>query len=158
MTDNLQALYNGLKDQYDLGTLDDFKRNMDDETVRRNIYNAVSSQYDVEDNFDAFSRSLGYNTGNAVQSATQANQQMIQSVTPAPQMEPAAAPAPAPVDETPKYLKRPEETFDPLGEPTIQPQAQAQQPVNPVPQQIQNPQVPNPGTIPQQNVQGQAIA
>ena len=79
MTDKLQALYDGLKDSYDLGNIDEFRNKMNDETKRRAFYDAVSPDYDLGD-YDSFNQKLGYS--NNVEETTEANRQMVDSITP----------------------------------------------------------------------------
>jgi hypothetical protein len=95
MTDKLQALYDGLKDSYNLGSIDEFRTKMEDETKRRTFYDAVSPHYNLGD-YDSFNSKLGYGNGNAVENAENANQRMVDAVTPTPEPTPAPAPTPEP--------------------------------------------------------------
>lgn len=95
MTDKLQTLYDGLKDSYNLGSIDEFRTKMEDETKRRTFYDAVSPHYNLGD-YDSFNSKLGYGNGNVVENAEEANQRMVDAVTPTPEPTPTPAPAPEP--------------------------------------------------------------
>ena len=63
--DNIKNLYEALKNDYDLGSEQDFRNSLKDANNRRNLYNAVGNYYDLGSEQD-FENSLGYgNTGSA---------------------------------------------------------------------------------------------
>ena len=63
--DNIKNLYEALKNDYDLGSEQDFRNSLKDANNRRNLYNAVGNDYDLGSEQD-FENSLGYgNTGSA---------------------------------------------------------------------------------------------
>lgn len=76
MTDKLQALYDGLKDTYELGGIDEFRNKMNDETKRRAFYDAVSPDFDLGD-YQSFNQKLGYGPGNTVETTAEANREML---------------------------------------------------------------------------------
>lgn len=57
--DNIKALYNELKNEYDLGTEDQFRTSLKKQQNRHNLYNALKEEYDVG-TFDEFEEKLGY--------------------------------------------------------------------------------------------------
>lgn len=58
--DNIKNLYEALKDEYDLGTEQEFRQSLGDENNRRNLYNSIKDDYDLGTEQD-FNNSLGYN-------------------------------------------------------------------------------------------------
>lgn len=54
---NKRALYKVLSEEYELGTFEDFSKQVEDETSRRKLYDAIKDEYEVHD-FDSFTRYL----------------------------------------------------------------------------------------------------
>lgn len=57
--DNIKNLYEALKNDYDLGSEQDFRNSLKDVNNRRNLYNAIGNDYDLGSEQD-FENSLGY--------------------------------------------------------------------------------------------------
>lgn len=57
--DNIKNLYEALKNDYDLGSEQDFRNSLKDANNRRNLYNAIGNDYDLGSEQD-FENSLGY--------------------------------------------------------------------------------------------------
>jgi N12 class adenine-specific DNA methylase len=68
--DNITNLYNALKDDYDLGSENDFRKSLENADNRHNLYEAIQNDYDLGSE-DDFSNSLGY--GNKQQPAESAS-------------------------------------------------------------------------------------
>ena len=62
--DNIKNLYEALKNDYDLGSEQDFRNSLKDANNRRNLYNAIGNDYDLGSEQD-FEKSLGYDTESA---------------------------------------------------------------------------------------------
>ncbi len=63
--DNIKNLYEALKNDYDLGSEQEFRNSLKDANNRRNLYSAIENDYDLGSEQD-FEKSLGYgNTGSA---------------------------------------------------------------------------------------------
>lgn len=58
MDDNKKKLYDALSESYDMGTFEQFSRDIQDNEKRRKLYDAISNEYDLPD-FDGFSAQLG---------------------------------------------------------------------------------------------------
>ena len=59
--DKRKALYEGLKDTYDLGaTYEDFSKKLDDPAKAKAFYDAVGKDYDLGDTFDAFQAKIAH--------------------------------------------------------------------------------------------------
>ena len=67
--DNITNLYNALKDDYDLGSENDFRKSLENADNRHNLYDAIQNDYDLGSE-DDFNNSLGY--GNKQQPAESA--------------------------------------------------------------------------------------
>ena len=63
--DNIKNLYEALKNDYDLGSEQDFRNSLKDANNRRNLYNAVGNDYDLGSEQD-FENSLGYGNDKSV--------------------------------------------------------------------------------------------
>lgn len=57
--DNIKNLYDALKDEYDLGSEQDFRTSMSDKTNRQNLYNTIKDEYDLGTEAD-FDKAMGY--------------------------------------------------------------------------------------------------
>ena len=57
--DNIKNLYEALKNDYDLGSEQDFRNSLKDANNRRNLYNAIENDYDLGSEQE-FEKSLGY--------------------------------------------------------------------------------------------------
>ena len=57
--DNIKNLYDALKDEYDLGSEQDFRTSMSDKTNRQNLYNTIKDEYDLGTEAD-FDKAKGY--------------------------------------------------------------------------------------------------
>ena len=55
---NSRKLYDALSKEYDMGTYDQFSRDIQDDGKRRKLYDAIKGEYDLPD-FDGFSNQLG---------------------------------------------------------------------------------------------------
>ena len=67
--DNITNLYNALKEDYDLGSENDFRKSLENADNRHNLYDAIQNDYDLGSE-DDFNNSLGY--GNKQQPAESA--------------------------------------------------------------------------------------
>ena len=63
--DNIKNLYEALKNDYDLGSEQDFRNSLKDANNRRNLYNAVGNEYDLGSEQE-FENSLGYGNDKSV--------------------------------------------------------------------------------------------
>lgn len=59
MDDNRKKLYDALSDKYDMGTYDQFCKDIQDSGKRKRLYDATSKEYDYG-TYDSFSRQLGF--------------------------------------------------------------------------------------------------
>ena len=59
MDDNRKKLYDALSDEYDMGTYDQFCKDIQDSGKRKRLYDATSKEYDYG-TYDSFSRQLGF--------------------------------------------------------------------------------------------------
>lgn len=57
--DNIKNLYEALKNEYDLGSEQDFRTSMSDKNNRQTLYNTIKDEYDLGTQ-DDFEKSLGY--------------------------------------------------------------------------------------------------
>lgn len=90
MDDNRKKLYDALSKEYDMGTFEQFCKDIQDEGKRRKLYDATSNEYDYG-SYDSFSRQL--------MGASQPQQPVSQQPTTAPVQAattPASSAAPAP--------------------------------------------------------------
>lgn len=58
MEDNKRKLYDALSDEFDLGTYEEFERNIGDSVKRQKLYDAASADYDLGD-FESYSQKIG---------------------------------------------------------------------------------------------------
>lgn len=58
MEDNKRKLYDALSDEFDLGTYEEFERNIGDSNKRRKLFDAASADYDLGD-FESYSQKIG---------------------------------------------------------------------------------------------------
>ena len=59
MDDNRKKLYDALSGEYDMGTYDQFCKDIQDSGKRKRLYDATSKEYDYG-TYDSFSRQLGF--------------------------------------------------------------------------------------------------
>lgn len=57
----IQALYNAVSKDYDVGTLDEFSQKLDDPTKRQALYNTIGKDYDLGD-YNTFNSKLGFDS------------------------------------------------------------------------------------------------
>jgi hypothetical protein len=57
MQDNKRKLYDALSQDYDMGTFEQFQRDIEDNAKREKLYNAISNEYDLGD-YNSFSAQL----------------------------------------------------------------------------------------------------
>ena len=97
MDDNRKKLYDALSKEYDMGTFEQFCKDIQDEGKRRKLYNATSKEYDYG-SYDSFSKQL--------MGAPKPQQQKPQETDPAAsqQQKPASAPSAAPAQQKDKPL------------------------------------------------------
>jgi len=62
MEDNRRKLYNALSKDYDMGTFDQFCKDIQDEGKRKKLYDVTSKEYDYG-SYDSFSKQLGISKG-----------------------------------------------------------------------------------------------
>ena len=81
--DNIKNLYDALKDEYDLGSEQDFRTSMSDKTNRQNLYNTIKDEYDLGTEAD-FDKAMGYDEAvkTAPSSAQQTAPKAAQSTAP----------------------------------------------------------------------------
>ena len=70
--DNITNLYNALKDDYDLGSENDFRKSLENADNRHNLYDAIQNDYDLGSE-DDFNNSLGYGNKQQPAESTPAN-------------------------------------------------------------------------------------
>lgn len=58
MDDNRKKLYDALSGEYDMGTYDQFCKDIQDSGKRKRLYDATSKEYDYG-TYDSFSKQLG---------------------------------------------------------------------------------------------------
>ena len=81
--DKVRKVYDLMSAKYDMTqSYDEFEPLMDNEEKRRKVYDLMSAKYDMTQSYDEFSNAL---VGDAVDSATQANQNVMESITPTAQ-------------------------------------------------------------------------
>ena len=61
---NSRKLYDALSEDYEMGSYEDFERDIQDDAKRRKLYDTVYEDYDLPD-YDEFSRQLGVGVGGA---------------------------------------------------------------------------------------------
>ena len=64
MDDNRKKLYDALSGEYDMGTYDQFCKDIQDSGKRKRLYDATSKEYDYG-TYDSFSRQLGFDESTA---------------------------------------------------------------------------------------------
>ena len=64
MDDNRKKLYDALSDEYDMGTYDQFCKDIQDSGKRKRLYDATSKEYDYG-TYDSFSKQLGFDESTA---------------------------------------------------------------------------------------------
>lgn len=95
MDDNRKKLYDALSKEYDMGTFEQFCKDIQDEGKRRKLYDATSDEYDYG-SYDSFSKQL-MGASQSQQPAAQAAPVPQQPTTaPAQAATPAPSAAPAP--------------------------------------------------------------
>ena len=58
ISEDRKKLYDALSSEYDLGTYEEFERNIGDSVKRRKLYDAASADYDLGD-FESYSQRIG---------------------------------------------------------------------------------------------------
>ncbi len=91
MDDNKKKLYDALSRDYELGTFEQFSKDIEDEGKRKKLYDATSKDYDYGD-FDSFSNQLGFSKEQ--QPAQPVHTSADNVVTAPSQQEAEATPAP----------------------------------------------------------------
>ena len=80
MDDNRKKLYDALSGEYDMGTYDQFCKDIQDSGKRKRLYDATSKEYDYG-TYDSFSRQLGFDestTASHSQTPAQKPQKAVQ--------------------------------------------------------------------------------
>lgn len=108
MDDNKKKLYDALSKDYDMGTYEQFCKDIQDSGKRKRLYDATSKDYDYG-SFDSFSKQLGF--GVAAKPAAPANNQPKPSA-PAPQPQ---KPVQKPTTAT-RPAQKPRQSGTPLSE------------------------------------------
>ena len=70
MDDNRKKLYDALSGEYDMGTYDQFCKDIQDSGKRKRLYDATSKEYDYG-SYDSFSRQLGFDAASHSQKPSQ---------------------------------------------------------------------------------------
>lgn len=99
MDDNRKKLYDALSKEYDMGTFEQFCKDIQDEGKRKKLYNATSKEYDYG-SYDSFSKQL-MGTAQPQKPAAQAAPAPQKSTT-APAQASTPAPSTAPAKQQPK--------------------------------------------------------
>lgn len=86
MNDNKRKLYDALSNDYDMGTYEQFRKDLEDKDKRRKLYDATSEAYDFGD-YDQFEAQLGYGQSQSAPSAEEINSGSAGPVMPKPAME-----------------------------------------------------------------------
>lgn len=86
MNDNKRKLYDALSNDYDMGTYEQFRKDLEDKDKRRKLYDATSEAYDFGD-YDQFEAQLGYSHSPSAPSAEEINSGSAGPVMPKPAME-----------------------------------------------------------------------
>lgn len=86
MNDNKRKLYDALSNDYDMGTYEQFRKDLEDKDKRRKLYDATSDAYDFGD-YDQFEAQLGYGQSQSAPSAEEINSGSAGPVMPKPDME-----------------------------------------------------------------------
>lgn len=86
MNDNKRKLYDALSNDYDMGTYEQFRKDLEDKDKRRKLYDATSDAYDFGD-YDQFEAQLGYGQSQSAPSAEEINSDSAGHVMPKPAME-----------------------------------------------------------------------
>ena len=86
MNDNKRKLYDALSNDYDMGTYEQFRKDLEDKDKRRKLYDATSDAYDFGD-YDQFEAQLGYGQSQSAPSAEEINSGGAGPVMPKPAME-----------------------------------------------------------------------
>lgn len=92
MNDNKRKLYDALSNDYDMGTYEQFRKDLEDKDKRRKLYDATSDAYDFGD-YDQFEAQLGYGQSPSAPGAEEINSGSAGPVMPKPAVE-----KPEPVD------------------------------------------------------------
>ena len=78
--DKVRKVYDLMSAKYNMGqSYEEFEPLMNDDEKRRKVYDLMSQKYNMGQTYDEFSNAL---VGDAVESTTQANQQVMDSITP----------------------------------------------------------------------------
>lgn len=86
MNDNKRKLYDALSNDYDMGTYEQFRKDLEDKDKRRKLYDATSEAYDFGD-YDQFEAQLGYSQSPSAPSAEEISSGSAGPVMPKPAME-----------------------------------------------------------------------
>lgn len=86
MNDNKRKLYDALSNDYDMGTYEQFRKDLEDKDKRRKLYDATSDAYDFGD-YDQFEAQLGYSQSPSAPGAEEINSASAGPVMPKPAME-----------------------------------------------------------------------
>ena len=86
MNDNKRKLYDALSNDYDMGTYEQFRKDLEDKDKRRKLYDATSDAYDFGD-YDQFEAQLGYSHSPSAPGAEEINSGSAGPVMPKPAME-----------------------------------------------------------------------
>lgn len=86
MNDNKRKLYDALSNDYDMGTYEQFRKDLEDKDKRRKLYDATSDAYDFGD-YDQFEAQLGYGQSQSAPGAEEINSGSAGPVMPKPAME-----------------------------------------------------------------------
>ena len=86
MNDNKRKLYDALSNDYDMGTYEQFRKDLEDKDKRRKLYDATSEAYDFGD-YDQFEAQLGYGQSPSAPGAEEINSGSAGPVMPKPAME-----------------------------------------------------------------------
>ena len=86
MNDNKRKLYDALSNDYDMGTYEQFRKDLEDKDKRRKLYDATSEAYDFGD-YDQFEAQLGYSQSPSAPGAEEISSASAGPVMPKPAME-----------------------------------------------------------------------
>lgn len=86
MNDNKRKLYDALSNDYDMGTYEQFRKDLEDKDKRRKLYDATSEAYDFGD-YDQFEAQLGYSQSPSAPGAEEISSGSAGPVMPKPAME-----------------------------------------------------------------------
>lgn len=140
-----RILYNTLiKDNYDLGSFEDFSKNVEDETKRKNLYNALEKDNYELDDFKTFSQKLVGNKTSSTSEVGSIANEVMQEVTGSNQSKKQEQTSPKSKSYTGSYGTTNPNIIDALAKeqpvipttPAVKEEAQTQAPATPVNEEL----------------------